>query len=80
MIIYNKLWDLMDKKNISQYSLIYDYDISSLIINKLKHNKNVNVSTIDRLCSILDCTPNDILEYIPDNKKGGSENVSSSSK
>ena len=80
MIIYNKLWDLMDKKNISQYSLIYDYDISSLIINKLKHNKNVNVSTIDRLCSILDCTPNDILEYIPDNKKGGSKNVSSSSK
>lgn len=80
MIIYDKLWDLMDKKNISQYSLIYDYDISSLIINKLKHNKNVNVSTIDRLCSILDCTPNDILEYIPDNKKGGTENVSSSSK
>lgn len=80
MIIYNKLWDLMDKKNISQYSLIYDYDISSLIINKLKHNKNVNVSTIDRLCNILDCTPNDILEYIPDNKKGGPENVSSSSK
>lgn len=80
MIIYNKLWDLMDKKNISQYSLIYDYDISSLIINKLKHNKNVNISTIDRLCSILDCTPNDILEYIPDNKKGGSKNVSSSSK
>ena len=35
-------------------------------VNNLRHNRGVTVYTVERLCNILDCTPNDILEFIAD--------------
>lgn len=30
------------------------------------HVRNINVDQVERLCLILDCTPNDLLEWEPD--------------
>jgi len=35
------------------------------VVDRLVKNKNVNTSTIVRLCEILDCQPNDIMECEP---------------
>lgn len=32
-------------------------------------NKNIEIFTIDRLCSILDCNIEDIVEHVPDPDK-----------
>jgi len=56
----------MESKNITTYTLIYKHGISSRTINNLKHNKGITVYTIERLCDILDCTPNDILTFTKD--------------
>lgn len=34
------------------------------VIHNLKHNKGITVHTLERLCNILECTPNDVLEFI----------------
>ncbi|MBP0980724.1 MAG: helix-turn-helix domain-containing protein, partial [Oscillospiraceae bacterium] len=39
------------------------HGINPQTINQLKHNKGITVHTLEKLCKILDCTPNDILEF-----------------
>lgn len=63
MISYEPLWNSMEKKNISTYTLIKKYDINSRTINNLKHNRSITIYTLEKLCKILDCTPNDIVRF-----------------
>ena len=64
MIVFNKLWDTMKEKNVTQYKLIHDYGFSPAQITRLKRNNNINTYTINRLCKILGCKVEDICEYI----------------
>ena len=64
-ISYNKLFHLMKDRSIKKIDL-RKYGFSPTIVNRLVTNSNVNVSTIIRLCEIIDCQPGDIMEYIPD--------------
>ncbi|MGI5825571.1 MAG: helix-turn-helix domain-containing protein [Bacillota bacterium] len=64
MIIYNKLWGTMKKKNISQYKLIKEYKISSGQLDRLRKNENVSTHTLNQLCKILQCRLEDIAEYV----------------
>lgn len=62
MIVFNKLWQTMKQKDISQYKLINEYDISPSILTRLKRNESVSTNTIERLCNILECDIVDIME------------------
>lgn len=68
MIVYDKLWDTLKEKRISQYKLIHDYGISPAQITRLKRNNNVSTHTLDMLCEICNCTLDKIAEYIPNDK------------
>ncbi len=63
MITYDKLWDTMKEKNISQYKLINEYKISAGQLSRLRANSHVSTHTLDLLCSILDCNIEDIVSY-----------------
>lgn len=64
-INYNKLFALMEEKKIKKYHL-RQQGIHAAVMDKLVKCKNVDISTIDKLCKLLDCQPGDILEYTPD--------------
>lgn len=64
MIVYDRLWKTMKDRGVSQYDLIYRYNVSSSLLDRLRHNKGVSTHTIDVLCSILDCRIEDIMEYV----------------
>lgn len=49
----------------STYTLIKNHHISSSTIDKLRHNKPLNTTTVNDLCRILSCKVEDILLYIP---------------
>lgn len=66
MITYDKLWITMKKRGISQYDLYTRYNMNRSQLNRLKHNKNVTVNTLDKLCNILRCDIGDIVEHTPD--------------
>ncbi len=66
MIVYDKLWETLKEKNISQYKLIKEYKISTGQLDRLRKNDNVSSFTLDRLCKILDCRLEDIAEYKKD--------------
>lgn len=63
MISFEKLWDTMKGKVISQYALIKKYGVSPAQITRLKRNESVSTHTIEMFCEILDCRVEDIMEY-----------------
>lgn len=63
MISFEKLWDTMKEKGISQYALIKKYGVSPAQITRLKRNESVSTHTIEMFCEILDCRVEDIMEY-----------------
>lgn len=66
MLKYENLWRTLKTKNISQYKLIKDYGIDKAQLHRLRKNMVVKTLILDRLCSILDCRIEDIVEYVPD--------------
>ena len=65
IIDYSPLWDTMHKRNISQYQLL-KYGIDNKTLDSLKKRKNITLLTVEKLCRILDCTPNDIVKFKDD--------------
>ena len=62
MIIYEKLWEKMKEEKVSQYRL-HKEGISNSTLTRLKRNEAVSTETIDRLCRILKCNVDEIMEY-----------------
>ena len=56
----------MKEKGITQYALYTQYGINRPLLDRLRKNKNIEVNTVDRLCTILNCRVEDIMEHIPD--------------
>lgn len=66
MIKYDRLWQTLREKNISQYSLQKDYGVDKAQLYRLRNNQIVKTITINNLCRILNCKVEDIMEYVPD--------------
>ena len=69
MITYDKLWETMKEKQMSQYRLIRYYGFSAGQIGRLKKNMYVSTHTLEVFCQILNCRIEDIVEYIPDEEQ-----------
>lgn len=65
MLSYEPLWKTLKEQNISQYQLI-NSGIDRKTMDSLRHNRNITAITIEKLCRILNCSPNDILEFVDD--------------
>ena len=63
MVTYDRLWETMKTKGISQYRLIKYYGFSAGQIGRLKKIAYVSTHTIDVLCTILNCRVEDIMEF-----------------
>ena len=62
MISYNRLWETMEKRKISQYRLIKEFGLCSGQMSRLKKNTYVSTHTLETLCRILDCRIEDVME------------------
>lgn len=63
MINYDNCWKTMKKKGITKYALIYHYGISSNTLRRMAHGEPITTSTINELCLILHCKPQNILSF-----------------
>lgn len=55
----------MKERGVTQYDLYTKYGISNSFLDRLRRNKNVEIRSLDILCSILNCDFGDIVEHIP---------------
>ena len=65
-ISYNKLWKLLIDKNMTKTQLIKAAKISTNAMAKLGKNEDVRVEVLVKICGVLDCTMDDIMELIRD--------------
>lgn len=65
MISYEPLWETMEAKGITTYRLI-QAGIDKRTIYNLKHNENITMLTAEKLCRIINCEIQDIVEFIDD--------------
>lgn len=61
---YNKLFRLLEHRNIQQKRLIEDTKIAGTTLQNLRHNGNISTKTIGTLCDYLHVHPNDIMDWI----------------
>ena len=66
MILFDKLWQTMQERGITQYDLYTKYNMNRAQLHRLSHNQNIETNTLDRLCNILDCNIEDIMTHIKD--------------
>lgn len=66
MIKYDRLWEIMKERDITQYDLYTRYNMNRAQLNRLRHNKNITIATLDKLCNILHCRVEDVIEHFPD--------------
>ena len=63
IISYEPLWKTLQEKSISQYYLLQN-GLDNKTLDSLKKGKNITLLTLEKLCKLIDCTPNDIIEFI----------------
>lgn len=66
MISYDKFWETLKEKGVSQYKLITQHGISNSQIDRIKKCRHVTTATLNKLCQILSCDVEDIITITPD--------------
>jgi len=66
VIQFDKLWITMEKKGVSTYWLREKCGIDRKTIRRLRGNENIETKTLNKLCSVLQCSLSDIAEFVPD--------------
>ncbi len=67
-VSYKKLWKLLIDKDMKKKDLEKAAGISNYVISKMNKGENITVDIVGKICSALDCTPNDIMEFYDDSK------------
>lgn len=68
-IVYNKLFIILEQKNISKTELRKQIKISTATLAKLSKNEPVSMKVIEDICNYLNCQPGDIMEMQKDTDK-----------
>lgn len=67
-ISYKKLWKLLIDRDMKKKDLEKAAGISNYVISKMVRNENIAVETVGKICKALNCTPNDIMEFVSDSE------------
>jgi len=71
---YNKLFKLLIDKKIKPSELRERAGISRNIISRMSNDEFISMESIAKICVVLACGVDDILEFIPDTKGAISTN------
>ena len=67
-VSYKKLWKLLIDRDMKKKELAELANLSTYTINKLNRGDNVNTDTLAKICRALNCTFDDIMEVLPEDK------------
>ena len=63
---YNKLWKILEEKNMMKTDLIREAKISTNAMAKLGKNEDVRLYILVRICDYFGCTLDDIVDMGPE--------------
>ncbi len=62
------MWKLLIDKKMSKADLRKVTEIAPNTMTKLRRDEPVNLAILGRICSVLDCDYEDLMQYIPEEK------------
>ena len=65
-VCYNKLWKILIDRDMSKTELIKAAKISTNAMAQLGKNEDVRVEVLVKICGVLNCSIDDILDIIPE--------------
>lgn len=65
-VSYNKLWKLLIDKGMTKTELRLATDMSTTTLARLGKNETVSMDIMLRICKVLDCKFDDIVDVIED--------------
>ena len=63
MLDYSPMWETMEQKGITQYRLLKS-GIDNKTLDAIKKVNNITLLTLEKICNILECTPNEVVRFI----------------
>lgn len=69
-VSYKPLMHMMIERDISNAELMRRASISANIITKIKNGQYIALDKVESICHAMGCSPNDMMEFIPDNPEG----------
>ena len=70
-VCYNKLWKLLIDKKMNKTDLRIAAGITTTALAKLGRDENVNTEILAKICTVLECGVDDVMEFIPDDINEG---------
>lgn len=70
-VSYKKLWKLLIDREMNKTELRTATGITTTALAKLGRNENVNTEVLCKICAVLNCTLDDIMEFVPDESQNG---------
>ena len=67
-VSYDRLWKILIDKKIGNAQLKEKAGFSANIITRLKRNEYVSIESIEKICRVMGCGVDDILEFVPEEK------------
>ena len=68
-VSYKKLWKLLIDKDMIKRDLREKAGLTTNVIAKLGKDQNVSTEVLCKICKVLDCGLEDIIEIIPDEEE-----------
>lgn len=65
--LYDNLWEVLKDKNMTKEDLKKATGMSSATIAKLGKNETINMKSLEKICGVLECNIEDVIEFIPEN-------------
>ena len=65
-VTYKKLFHLLIDKGMTNAELMESAGFSANIITRIKRNNYISLDSIEKICKVLQCGVDDILEFTPD--------------
>lgn len=63
---YDRLFHLLIDRKITNAQLAKKAGVSANIITRLKNDQYISMESVERLCTVLNCGVDDILEFVND--------------
>lgn len=65
-VSYKPLLHMMIEKDVSNAELMRRANISANIITKIKNGQYIALEKVESICNAMNCTPNEMMEFIID--------------
>lgn len=63
---FDKYFRMVDEKGITYSQMLKEANISGNILTRMRRNEYVSLESIEKICRVLECRIEDIIEFEPE--------------